>query len=80
MEGCPWSFNRKALIMKRLSDGENPRSVELKKLEMWVQIHDLKVGFMTERILASVGTTLEPSFHPAQATLMAYGENTFESE
>lgn len=58
MEGCPWSFNRKALIMKRLSDEENPRSVELKKLEMWVQIHDLKGGFMMERILASVGNNI----------------------
>lgn len=55
MEGCPWSFNRRALIMARLKDGENPRSVVLNSIDLWVQIHDLKVGFMSDMILKGIG-------------------------
>ncbi|KAK1392891.1 DUF4283 domain-containing protein [Heracleum sosnowskyi] len=51
MAGCPWSFNRRALIMRRLKEGENPRNVELNTMELWVQVYDLKVGFMTEKII-----------------------------
>lgn len=55
MEGCPWSFNRRALIMSRLKEEENPRCVTLNSMDLWVQVYDLKAGFMTERILKEVG-------------------------
>ncbi|KAK1390943.1 hypothetical protein POM88_019121 [Heracleum sosnowskyi] len=55
MEGCPWSFNRRALIMVRLKEGENTRSVELNHMELWVQVYDLKAGFRTERVVREVG-------------------------
>lgn len=58
MEGCPWSFNRKAMIMRRLKDGENPRSVILNNMELWVQVYDLRVGFMTEKILTEIGNSM----------------------
>ncbi|XP_074378089.1 uncharacterized protein LOC141719608 [Apium graveolens] len=58
MEGCPWSFNRRALVMKRLTVGDNPRNVMLDKMEIWVQVYDLKVGFMSESILQSVGNNI----------------------
>lgn len=54
MEGCPWSFNRRALVMARLKEGDNPRSVVLNSMELWVQVHDLKVGFMTAKILQGI--------------------------
>lgn len=55
IEGCPWSFNRRALIMSRLKEGEIPQSVGLNTMNLWVQVYDLKIGFMTERILIEVG-------------------------
>lgn len=55
MEGCPWSFNRRALVMARLKEGENPRNVDLNRMELWVQVHDLKLGFMSEKILSGIG-------------------------
>ena len=55
MDGCPWSFNRRALVMSRLKEGENPRTVELNHMNLWVQVYDLKVGFMTEKIITEVG-------------------------
>lgn len=54
MEGCPWSFNRRALVMSRLQEGHNPRSVELNHIELWVQVHDLKAGLMSEKILQGI--------------------------
>ncbi|KAL8158313.1 hypothetical protein AgCh_002855 [Apium graveolens] len=55
MEGCPWSFNRRALIMARLKEGENPRCVEPNTIDLWVQVYDLKIGVMPERILKGIG-------------------------
>ncbi|XP_074374723.1 uncharacterized protein LOC141715141 [Apium graveolens] len=58
MEGCPWSFNRRALIMRRLKEGENPRSVDLNNMKLWVQVYDLKAGFMTEKIITEVRNSI----------------------
>lgn len=55
VEGCPWSFNRRALVMSRLKEGQNPRCVELNFIDLWVQIHDLKFGFMLEKVLKGIG-------------------------
>lgn len=55
MEGCPWYFNIRALIMARLQNGENSRNVDLNKMELWVQVHDLETGFMSEKILKGIG-------------------------
>lgn len=55
LEGSPWSFNRRALVMARLNEGEDPRCVELNSIDLWVQIHELKVGFMSEKILKGIG-------------------------
>lgn len=55
MEGSPWSFKRRALVMSRLKEGENPHCVELNTMDLWVQVYDLKAGFMAERILREVG-------------------------
>lgn len=57
MEGCPWSFNRRALVMHQLKEGENPRNIELNAMDFWVQMYDLKVGFMSEKILTEVGNS-----------------------
>lgn len=49
LEGCPWSFNRRALIMTCLKEEDNPRCVSLNSMDLWVQVYDLKAGFMTEK-------------------------------
>lgn len=54
MEGNPWSFNRRALIMSRLKEGENPCSVSLKAIDLGVQVYDRKPWFMSERILKEI--------------------------
>lgn len=41
--------------MSRVKDGENPRCVELNSMDLWVQVHDLRVGFMSEKVLQGIG-------------------------
>ncbi|XP_030510643.2 uncharacterized protein LOC115725309 [Cannabis sativa] len=55
IDGSPWTFNRSPLVFHRLQKGEDPKAVPLHKLDFWVQIHDLKTGFMLERVVRSAG-------------------------
>ncbi|KAM6554291.1 hypothetical protein CsatB_015053 [Cannabis sativa] len=55
IDGSPWTFNRVPLVFHRLQQGEDPRSVRLHKLDMWVQIHDLRSGFMMDKVVRSAG-------------------------
>lgn len=55
MEGSPWSFNMKALIISRMKEGDVPRSISLNRFDLWVQVHDLRAGFRTARVLKEVG-------------------------
>lgn len=41
--------------MQCMREGAIPRNVELKWMDLWLQVYDLKPGFMTERILTEVG-------------------------
>lgn len=55
VEGSPWSFSHKVLIIARMKEGEVPTEVKLNALYLWVQIYDLRVGFMTEKVLKEIG-------------------------
>uniref|UniRef100_A0A803QJ80 Reverse transcriptase domain-containing protein n=1 Tax=Cannabis sativa TaxID=3483 RepID=A0A803QJ80_CANSA len=51
IEGSPWTFNRVVLIFQRLKEGDSPREIVLKELDIWVQLHDVKSGFRTDRLV-----------------------------
>lgn len=53
--GSPWSFNIKALVIKRMAEGDIPRAVKLNTMDLWIQIHELRAGFMYERVVKEVG-------------------------
>ncbi|XP_030495046.2 uncharacterized protein LOC115710833 [Cannabis sativa] len=55
IDGSPWTFNRSPLVFRRLNKGEDPKEVALHKLDFWVQIHDLKSGYMLEKVVRSAG-------------------------
>lgn len=55
IDGSPWSFNRKALIIALMKEGDIPRGVNLNTLDLWIQVHDLRASFMTEKVLKEVG-------------------------
>lgn len=54
IEGTPWTFNKIPLVIERLKHGENPRTLPLNTMEIWVQVYDLKIGFMSEKVLKAV--------------------------
>lgn len=37
VEGSPWSFNMKVLIISRMKEGDVPRGISLNNLELWVR-------------------------------------------
>lgn len=59
IDGSPWSFNRKALNKARMQESYIPRGVNLNTLDLWVQIHDLCVSFMLEKIFKEVGNYID---------------------
>lgn len=54
LEGSPWAFNKIPLIIEMLQSGVSPRTLPLITREIWVQVYDLKVWFMSERVLKAV--------------------------
>lgn len=36
IDGSPWSFNRKVLLISRLQENFNPRCVQLNTIDLWV--------------------------------------------
>uniref|UniRef100_A0A803QDX5 Zinc knuckle CX2CX4HX4C domain-containing protein n=1 Tax=Cannabis sativa TaxID=3483 RepID=A0A803QDX5_CANSA len=55
IRNSPWTFERKQLIFEQLKARDNPRSIPLNRLDLWIQIHDLQHGFRTERTLQMIG-------------------------
>ncbi|KAK6143873.1 hypothetical protein DH2020_024221 [Rehmannia glutinosa] len=51
----PWTFDNLLLIIKKLSIGEQPSKIQLFHTELWVQVYDIPLGFMTERIAQEIG-------------------------
>ncbi|XP_074326485.1 uncharacterized protein LOC141664431 [Apium graveolens] len=57
-EGGPWSFEQTTLILHQFGDGEDPNTVQLQDVEMWVQVYNIPRGLMSENILRSIGTSI----------------------
>ena len=58
LDGSPWYFNRKALILARMTQDCNPRNLPLTSLDVWVQVHDLQIGFMNSNVLKALGNQM----------------------
>ncbi|KAK1400239.1 hypothetical protein POM88_010102 [Heracleum sosnowskyi] len=55
MEGSPWTFGRFQLLFERLKTGDNPRTLTINKLELWVQLHETDSGFISQRVVKDIG-------------------------
>ncbi|XP_074373435.1 uncharacterized protein LOC141713759 [Apium graveolens] len=55
IDGNPWTFGRFHLVMERLKDGDNPRTVEINKIDLWVQLHGMSTFFMSQRVATDIG-------------------------
>lgn len=45
MKGGPWTFDNVMLALEKVAPGENPAEVKLWFLNIWIQIHNLPMGF-----------------------------------
>ncbi|XP_074352981.1 uncharacterized protein At4g02000-like [Apium graveolens] len=70
MEGGPWSFEQAMLVLHQVEMGDDPATVKLQNMEMWVQIYDLPRGYVSESILESVRASL--------GTYIKSGPGTFD--
>lgn len=57
-DGSPWTFGRFHLVFERLRDGMDPRSMIINNLEIWVQLHGMGTGFMSQRVVTDIGNYL----------------------
>ncbi|KAK1387792.1 hypothetical protein POM88_015970 [Heracleum sosnowskyi] len=58
-EGSPWTFGRFHLVLERLKDGDNPRTVEIKEIDLWVQLHGICTSFMSQRVATDIDTPIK---------------------
>ncbi|KAJ9170089.1 hypothetical protein P3X46_018223 [Hevea brasiliensis] len=55
-KGGPWNYQQQPILLHELQPNEKPREVELTRLDLWVQVHDVPNGFMSECVTKDVGT------------------------
>lgn len=55
LNGGPWSFDNYMLVLSPLPVGMRPNMVQLNKISIWVQIHGLPAGFMTQVVGETLG-------------------------
>ncbi|XP_074363279.1 uncharacterized protein LOC141703746 [Apium graveolens] len=55
LNGGPWNFDNVMLQVVIISMGIDPIKIQLWFLKIWIQIHDLPNGFMTEAVGKQLG-------------------------
>jgi hypothetical protein len=50
LNGGPWTFDNNMLILERVQLGMQIEQIPLTYVNMWVQVHDLPMGFMKEKV------------------------------
>lgn len=55
IEGGPWTFEQNLLVLHKLVENEDPHMMQLNKINIWVQIYDLPMGMLSEKIVKSIG-------------------------
>lgn len=58
VDGGPWSFEQAMLIYKHVDEGKDSTAVQLNEIEMWMQIYDIPMGFLSENIIRSMGASI----------------------
>lgn len=43
------------MIFEHMKEGDNPKTLEINKLDLWVQLHGMNAGFMSQRVVTDVG-------------------------
>ena len=54
LESGSWTFDQHILLVKRLEEDEQPQNILLLTTSFWIQIYNLPIGFMSEKILKDI--------------------------
>ena len=54
-ESGPWTFDQHILIVKQLDELKQPQNVPLYHTSFWIQVYNLPVGFLYEKVLQNIG-------------------------
>ncbi|XP_031120301.1 uncharacterized protein LOC116023439 [Ipomoea triloba] len=54
----PWSFDNCTLVCRQVKDGVLPVEVPLDSVDMWIQLHDVPIGYTSSIILEQIGNHL----------------------
>ncbi|XP_019196324.1 PREDICTED: uncharacterized protein LOC109190309 [Ipomoea nil] len=55
LNGGPWAFENSTLVCRMVEDGVLPVDVELNTVDMWVQLHDVPMGYTSLPMLEQMG-------------------------
>jgi hypothetical protein len=58
MDEGPWLFDNFNLVIERIAPGVVPASVELNHVDIWLQVHNLPLGFIQPKVGQAVGRFL----------------------
>lgn len=55
LEGGPWTFEQNLLVTHQLQEGDDPHTVLLNYMDIWVQLYDIPNGCFSEKIIQGIG-------------------------
>ena len=58
MEGRPWSYDRKILVLNEFDGRTPPSQMDFSQSPMWVQVHDLPLLYMNKVVGTKLGESL----------------------
>ncbi|KAJ8774488.1 hypothetical protein K2173_016934 [Erythroxylum novogranatense] len=76
LKRCPYDFQQHLLVLHRLTEGEMPLEVPLFYTDMWVQVHALQTGLMSEGLAKQFGHFIG-KFLEYDITQIGHGSRTY---
>lgn len=55
LEDGPWAYEQSLLVLKKLQPYQSPNEIPFTTVEFWVQVHNLPVGYSSERTMKAIG-------------------------
>lgn len=75
LESGPWTFDQHILIVKRLEENDQPQNVPLWFTSFWIQIYNLPIGFIYEKVLKDIGSYIGTFLGSDKHNLMGVWRN-----
>ncbi|XP_019154329.1 PREDICTED: uncharacterized protein LOC109150808 [Ipomoea nil] len=55
LDGGPWAFENNALVCREVPPNTLPGEIPLNTIDMWVQLHDMPLGYTSQTVLEQAG-------------------------